>query len=425
MTEPNRPPSCNDDSEADAVSVAHARQAILDAIVPVDGEETLAIADALHRVLARPVHAPHDVPGHRNTAVDGYTLAGDELPQDGNSGSREFPVAATVLAGARDPGHCPPGACIRIMTGAPMPEGADTVVMLEHAEPSADGRVRIGDGHRKGQNVRQAGEDIAQGAEVFPAGQRLRPTELGILSSLGLAEIPCLRRPRIAVFSTGNEIREPAHGARLEPGELFDSNRYNLRGMLQRLDLEVLDLGILADDPRVLRTALRDAARRADAVITSGGVSMGEADHVKPVLRELGDLHFWKIAMKPGRPLSFGRIGQAAFFGLPGNPVAVVVTFYQFVQPVLEKLAGTPPTPPLLIPARCTRAIRKKPGRTEFIRAVFRSTPQGLEVRSLGSQGSGILTSMSRANGFIVLDEACDSVAAGDWVNVQPFQGLV
>ena len=422
MTQPTQPPSCHDDAEPDALSVARARQAILDAIVPAGETETVAIANALHRVLAQPVCAPHNVPGHRNTAVDGYALAGDELPRDG---SRDFPVAATVLAGARDAGRCPSGACIRIMTGAPMPEGTDTVVMLEHVESLPDGRARIGGGHRKGQNVRQAGEDIAQGAETFPSGQRLRPTELGILASLGLAEVACLRRPKVAVFSTGDEIREPAPGARLEPGELFDSNRYNLRGMLQRLDLDVLDLGILADEPQALRTALRNAARRADAVITSGGVSMGEADHVKPVLRELGDLAFWKIAMKPGRPLSFGRIGNAAFFGLPGNPVAVAVTFYQFVQPALEKLAGTAPTPPLLIPARSIRAIRKKPGRTEFIRAVFRATPEGLEAQSLGSQGSGVLTSMSRANAFIVLDEACDGIAAGDWVNLQPFQGLV
>ena len=422
MNLPGHAPSCNDDFEPGVLRVAQAQRIILDAITPITGKEPIALRHALRRVLARPLTAPINVPGHRNSAVDGYALAGDALPREGH---KDFSIAATAWAGTRDAGYCTPGACVRIMTGAPMPDGADTVVMREHAETPANGLARIGGGHRVGQNVRQAGEDIAVGAPVFPAGQRLGPAELGVLASLGLTEIPCLRRPTAAILSTGNEIREPAPGVRPEPGQLFDSNRYILRGLLQRLDLEVLDLGLVDDDPGALRTALEEATRRADVVITSGGVSTGDADYVKPVLKELGDLAFWKIAMKPGRPLSFGRIGDAAFFGLPGNPVAVAVTFYQFVQPALERLAGTEPAEPLLIPARSVRAIRKRPGRAEFIRAVFRNTPEGWEVRDLDAQGSGVLTSMSRANGFIVLDEACAGVAAGDRVNVQPFQGLM
>ena len=373
-------------------------------------------------VTAEGVTSPEQIPPFDNTAVDGFALAGSVLP---TTGFRDFPVHHVVAAGRCDPGVCPAGDCVRIMTGAGMPQGADTVVMLEHCERLSNGHVRIGDGHRRGQNVRQAGEDIAEGCVVFPAGQRLHPAELGMLSSLGLTEVTCLRRPRVAVLSTGNELREPETGARLAPGTLFDSNRYNLLGMLQRLDLEILDLGILKDDPDALRATLREASQRADAIITSGGVSMGDADFVKPVLRAMGTLDFWKIAMKPGRPLSFGRIDDALFFGLPGNPVAVAVTFYQFVQPALEKLAGTTPQAPLLLPAKTSAPIRKRPGRTEFLRAFYKTGPQGLEVRVLDSQGSGILTSMSRANCFIVLDEACDGVQEGGMVSIQPFQGLM
>ena len=422
MTHSHYAPSCDDAREPDMLRVAEARQAILDAVSPVAEVEHAPLREALRRVLARPLAAPMHVPGHDNSAVDGYALAGDALP---HSGFRDFPIVARALAGAGRPERCPMGACVRIMTGAPMPEGTDTVVMLEQAPGSTDARARIDAAQRKGQNVRQAGEDIAIGAEVFPAGRRLRPVDLGVLASLGLTTLPCRRRPRVAILSTGNEIREPRPGVPPELGEYFDSNRYLLRGLLQRLDVEVVDLGIVADAPEALRATLRDAAERADAVITSGGVSMGDADYVKAALRELGALAFWKIAMKPGRPLSFGRIGAAAFFGLPGNPVAVAVTFYQFVQPALERLAGAEPTPPLLIPARCVEAIRKRPGRMEFIRAVFRATPEGWEAQPVGSQGSGVLTSMSRANAFIVLAEECAGVAAGDSVSVQPFQGLM
>jgi len=401
--------------------VAEARRRILESIEPVRGTESLALRSALGRVLAREVRAPLDVPGHTNSAVDGYALAGAGLPA---RGEREFPVAGTALAGQPFEGEVAAGLCVRIMTGAPLPPGTDTVVMQEHVKPGP-GSVRIGTGHRIGQNVRMAGEDLAQGSIALPPGKRLTPADLGLLASLGIAEIPVHRRARVAFFSTGDELR--SIGEPLVAGAVYDSNRYTLHGMLQQLGVEILDLGVVRDQRDAVRTAFREAAALADAIVTSGGVSVGDADYVKETLDALGNVAFWQIAMKPGRPLAFGRVNSAAFFGLPGNPVAVMVTFYQFVQPALQRMMGEDPiSAPALFSARSLSRFRKQPGRTEFQRAIVESNGDGeLVVRSTGTQGSGILRSMSLANCFVVLPDDAGDIEPGMSVRVQPFFGLM
>jgi molybdopterin molybdotransferase len=309
------------------------------------------------------------------------------------------------------------------MTGAAMPCGTDTVVMQEEAELSG-GVVRFSPGQKAGQNVREAGEDIAAGEMVFEPGRTLTPADLGLIASLGMPEILVRRRPRVAFFSTGDELRSV--GQVLGQGEIYDSNRYTLYGMLARLGVEVLDMGLVRDDPDLLEAALCRAASDADMVITSGGVSVGQADYVREVLTRIGRVGFWKIAMKPGRPLTFGHIDQALFFGLPGNPVAVMVTFYQFVQPALAKLATGLVPEPMCLAAECRARIRKRPGRTEFPRGVLSlGADGGLQVDLTGHQGSGVLRSMSLADCLILLPEGDGSVEPGDQVLVQPFSGLI
>jgi molybdopterin molybdotransferase len=315
------------------------------------------------------------------------------------------------------------GECVRIMTGAVLPTGSNAVVMQEHAEVQQE-RVRIGPGHRCHQNVRDAGEDVKRGATVLRAGTRLRPAELGLLASLGFGELRVRRRPRIAFFSTGDELK--SIGEQLGPGDVYDSNRYTLYGMLTRLGAEIIDMGVVSDDRNELRRGFREASEVADAVITSGGVSVGEADFVREILASLGQVSFWKIAMKPGRPLAFGRLGEALFFGLPGNPVSVMVTFYEFVQPALRRMMGELDPTPVSIPVRCVSKLRKRPGRTEFQRGIlYRGEDGELLVRSTGQQGSGILTSVSQANCFIVLPDDSTGSSPDDMVEVQPFEGMV
>jgi molybdopterin molybdotransferase len=305
-----------------------------------------------------------------------------------------------------------------------LPEGADTVVMQEQVERDAD-TVRIGSGHKRGQHVRAAGEDLAAGQPVFTVGKRLTAADLGVLASLGLGEVSVTRRLKVAFFSTGDELRPV--GEPLGPGEIYDSNRYTLYGMLKKLDVEIIDMGVVRDRRELIEQAFNAAAARADAIITSGGVSVGEADFVKETLEKLGSMAFWKIAMKPGRPVTFGHIDNAVFFGLPGNPVSVMVTFFQFVRPALVKMTGeTGALGAYTVAARTTSALRKRPGRYEFQRGVLEQTGPGeFAVRSAGAQGSGILRSMSEANCFILLDPDRTSVAVGEEVEVQPFQNLI
>jgi molybdopterin molybdotransferase len=313
---------------------------------------------------------------------------------------------------------------VRIMTGGVVPAGCDTIVMQEHAEAKGD-NVRIGGGHQRGQNLRRAGEDLKAGQIALKRGLLLRPAEIGLIASLGIGEVGVFRKLRVAFFSTGDELR--SIGTALGAGQIYDSNRYTIHGMLTRLGCDAIDMGVVRDDPKLLEQAFADAAAAADVVITSGGVSVGEADFVKDLLERLGEVVFWKIAMKPGRPLAYGRIANAHFFGLPGNPVSVMVTFYQFVRDALLKLSGRDPLPPLpAFTVPCTSNLRKAPGRTEFQRGVLTQDASGhWSVRVTGEQGSGILSSMSEANCFIVLPEAQGNVAAGTSVQVQVMEGIV
>lgn len=416
--------SCVSGYDPNALPVAQAQEFIARLVPRVQAVEKLAIRSALGRVLARDIVSPIDVPAHDNSAMDGYALRGADLAAAGDT---VLPVAGTGFAGAQFDGSVPAGHCVRIMTGAVMPAGLDTVVPQEFCRVDGE-RVLVPAGVvRTGDNRRLAGEDLARGEAALQAGRLLRPADLGMVASLGLAEVPVRRRLRVAFFSTGDELR--SIGEPLDDGCVYDSNRYTIHAMLTRLGVELLDLGVVRDDPAALEQAFRDAAASADAVITSGGVSVGEADHTKQVMKRLGDVLFWKIAMRPGRPMAIGRIAagehQAILFGLPGNPVAVMVTFYAFVRDALLAMSGATVEPLPMLQAACTEAIRKKPGRTEYQRGIVSRGPAGWQVRITGSQGSGILRSMSEANGLVVLHHAQGSVAAGEAVDVLPFDGLV
>jgi molybdopterin molybdotransferase len=422
MRTPGTParPSCADGFELDSLAADEAMRRIEAQARPVRGFEKVAVRSALGRTLAQDIVSPVNVPAHTNSAMDGYALAGSELPEQG---VRSYRVVGTALAGKPYHRTVAEGECVRVMTGAKMPAGTDTVVMQEQVEPEGNA-ARIGSGHRPGQNVRQAGEDLALGEVAITAGTRIMPAELGLLASLGLAEVRVNRRLRVAFFSTGDEIRSV--GEPLREGDVYDSNRYTLYGMLIRLDTELVDMGVIPDSPGVLREAFHAAAEVSDVIITTGGVSVGEADYVKQVLAELGQVDFWKIAIKPGRPLAFGRLLDRVFFGLPGNPVAVMVTFYEFVQPALRRMMGQHSLRPTRLRVPSVSRIKKKPGRTEFLRAeIVRDAAGQPAVAKSGHQGSGILSSMSRASCFIVLPPECAGVGPGELVEVELFAGLV
>ena len=412
---------CADGHYGPALPLADALARILSEVRPVDGAETLAVRDALGRVLAADVVAEIDVPSHTNSAMDGYALRAADLLPDADTGLAVIGVAA---AGRPFDGAVAPGQCTRILTGAPLPEGADTVVMQEQVTRTDD-TATIRPGQTPGQHVRKAGEDIRSGDVALPAGVLLMPAELGMLASVGVTDVSVRRRPRVAFFSTGDELRSV--GEPLETGQIYDSNRYSIHGMLTRIGVETIDMGVVRDEPAEVESAFARAAAEADAVVTSGGVSVGDADYVQATLENMGSVGFWKVAMKPGRPIAFGRVGDALFFGLPGNPVSAMVTFYQLVQPALRALSGMPDEgSPLSVTAVAAEALRKKPGRREFQRGVLtRGTDGQLCVRRAGRQGSGILSSMSAANCFIVLPEEAGPVAAGDTVSVQPFSAFV
>jgi len=412
---------CEDGAAGRALRLPDALARMLQHIQPVQGSETLALREALDRVLDEDVRSTMDVPSHTNSAMDGYALSAGSLRAEGDS---TLDVVGTAWAGRPFGGTVGAGQCVRIMTGAPMPAGTDTVVMQEHVVRQGD-TVQLQPGHRVGQNVRPAGEDIARGDIALRAGEILQPAQLGVLASLGVGEVRVRRRPRVAFFSTGDELR--GIGQSLQDGQIYDSNRYTLYGVLTRLGVEVLDLGVVADDPAVLESVLADAASRADAIVTSGGVSVGDADFVTQVLGKIGQVNFWKVAMKPGKPIAFGRVGKACFFGLPGNPVSVMTTFYALVQPAIEHLkGGSAPQLGITVTALCQTNLKKRPGRREFQRGVLEKGADGrYVVRTTGYQGAGVLRSMAEANCFIVLDEDRDGVKAGDEVQVQPFRGLV
>jgi molybdopterin molybdotransferase len=408
-------PSCVDPFEEEMISQNEALQRIEARVHPVLACERLPIRECLKRVNNEAIKSPRDVPPQPNSAMDGYAVAVASLIADSIA---ELDEIGTAFAGVPFTEDCGPGQCVRIMTGALIPAGTDAVVMQEQVEIADDGRIRIDSDHRSGENIRLAGEDVQQGETVIEAGVRLSPADLGVLASLGIAQLQVKRKPVVAFFSTGDELMSV--GQPLEPGMIYDSNRYSLHGMLTRLPVDIVDLGVVRDNPESMREALTNAAEQADLVISTGGVSVGEADYVKPALAELGSTEFWKIAIKPGRPLTFGQIGNSIFMGLPGNPVAVMVTFSQFVAPAIEMLSGATLRPPMLFPARSLERLRKKPGRTEFQRGVATLDENNRwQVARTGKQGSGILTSMSRANCFIVLPDDNAGVEPGDEVSIQ------
>ncbi len=416
-------PGCADDFDPQSLPFDAAMARVLAAVPVIAESRRLPLREALGRVLADDVRSEINVPGHTNSAMDGYAVRSQDLPSDG---AAQFAVAGSAFAGRPFDGAVRAGECVRIMTGGVMPEGCDTVVMQEHAEVSG-ARVTINAGHRAGQNVRRAGEDIAAGDTALKRGRRLMAADIGLLASLGIGEIGVVRELRACIFSTGDELRPV--GTALKTGELYDSNRYTLSCMLGRLGAKVSDLGVVRDDRDELRAAFTRGAQGCDVVITSGGVSVGEADFTKQMLDELGEVGFWKIAVKPGRPFAFGKLGNdggACYFGLPGNPVSVMATFYMLVQPALRKMMGETDIEPLRLRARCVSALRKRPGRAEFQRGILTAGDDGQAmVESTGAQGSGILSSMSRANCFIFLPDEDDQIAAGSEVTVLPFSGLV
>lgn len=421
----NIQPSCGDENEQGTLIVEQALQNMLNAVDEKTTLERINLADAVDRILAEPIISPINVPSHRNSAVDGYAVMRSDLPSSLASGSgiKSLNVIAKVVAGHPYSGSLKQGEAIQIMTGAQMPEQADTVIMQEHVEVNGT-TIRFDARHTAGQNVRQAGEDIERGQTVLPAGTKLTPPQIGLCASLGLSEISVKTSLTIAVFSTGDEILNLGEAPR--EGCIYDSNRYSMISALKKLGCDVLDMGIIADDPTLLRNAFELAANNADVIFTSGGVSVGEADYTKQVLTDIGSINFWKVAMKPGRPVAFGKIDNTTFFGLPGNPVAVMVTFYQFALPCLQKMIGI--NTPLISPniqATCTSPIRKLAGRTEFQRGILSQASNGeWLVHTTGKQGSGILRSMSEANAFIILEHDRTSVQAGEKVTAQPFSGL-
>ena len=413
-------PSCRNDFDPKSLSADAALEQIKSGAVRIKGIEKIAIREALNRILAEDIHSHINVPTGTNSAMDGYAVNSGDIPSSGNV---ELHVSGTAWAGKPYDGKLTAGSCVRIMTGAIMPEGTDTVIIQEDVQVTGSG-IMIDGATRKGDNVRQAGEDIAAGDLILSRGRRLNPADIGLIASLGIAEVCVVRRLRVAFFSTGDELR--SIGETLSDGAIYDSNRYTLYGMLERMGADIIDMGVIKDDRDALEEAFSIAAANADVLITSGGVSVGEADYIKEILAKLGQVDFWKVAIKPGRPLAFGQVGNALFFGLPGNPVSVMVTFYEFVQPALRKMIGEDDAGVLSLKARCDSKLKKRPGRVEYQRGILQRDEDGdLVVVKTGAQGSGILRSMSQANCFIILPIASSGVEPGEFVDIQPFSGLV
>jgi molybdopterin molybdotransferase len=393
--------------------------------VPADDSQDVFLFDAIGRVLAQDVISPISVPAHNNSAMDGFAFDASQLQTDQPLTLR---VVGTALAGKAWQGKVNSGECLKIMTGAILPDGLDTVAPQELCQ--------INNAHdvttviippnilKAGDNRRLMGEDLMQGQAALAAGQHLTPAALGLVASLGLPDVRVHRRLRVAYFSTGDEVLSLGEAPR--EGAVYDSNRYTVFGLLTRLGCDVIDMGVVRDDPALLEAAFAKAAQEADAIITSGGVSVGEADFTKAMMKKLGDVAFWKIAMRPGRPMAVGRIGKSVLFGLPGNPVAVMVTFLAFVRPALLRMMGSTTQPAPLLRAKCLEPLRKKAGRTEYQRGFVTSVPDGtLQVRTTGNQGSGVLSSMVHGNGLIVLHHAQGNVAVGDEVDVMMFDGAI
>ncbi len=395
-----------------------AQEKIFEQITPISATESVTVKEALGRTLGEEIISPINVPAYNNSAMDGYAIQGDDLPE---AGTVTLEVIGSSFAGTPFEGTLQSGQSVRIMTGAKIPQGADTVIMQEKATRKEE-QVSFSskDNHKAGENVRMAGEDMRESEAVLQPGKTLGAAELGMIASLGYGEVQAKRRIKVAFFSTGDELCSA--GETLGDGQIYDSNRYTVFSMLSSLGVELIDLGIIRDQRDLIEQAFLDAAKQADVVITSGGVSVGEADFVKETLDKLGEVNFWRIAMKPGKPLAFGKINSAWFFGLPGNPVSAMVTFLQFVRPAINHLAGRERVNPFRIPLRCTNKLKKRPGRLEFQRGIMEQGENGeTVVRGAGHQGSHILRSMSIADCFIVLPAENGGVEAGEWVEVEPF----
>ncbi len=417
-------PSCDDPIEPALLPVSDARRRMASSISPINDAETVHLSDALARVLAKDIHSPRAVPPQSNSAMDGYAISRDSIP---SSGETTLQLIGTAWAGKPCDQTVEQGQAIRIFTGAIMPTGADTVVIQEHAM-QVDATVRIDADVQAGKNVRPVGEDVQLGECVLRAGTTMGAAEIGVLASLGIDTVDVIRKIRVAFFSTGDELRtlDGHAGTELPLGMLFDSNRYTLKALLTSPAIEIIDLGVVPDDADKTRAALSDAAKQADLVVTSGGISAGDADFVAQVFQEQGQVSFWKLAMRPGRPLAFGHVNDAVFFGLPGNPVAVVVTYLQFVKPAIKQLQGAIRVEPVTLSAISSSAMRKTPGRMEFQRGMLSHNDHGqLTVASTGKQGAGRLTSVAQADCLIVLEPEQGKVEVGDAVKVQPFFGLL
>jgi molybdopterin molybdotransferase len=416
----NKDISCMDDFDPESLLPDEALAKIFESISAITETESLPIRDALNRVLATDINSEINVPSGRNSAMDGYAINAKDLPKDGVT---TLSLIGSSFAGRPFNKSLNTGECVRIMTGAIMPSGSDTVVIQENVNVSGD-QISIGNDTKPGDNVRQAGEDLAIGDLVLEKGMRLTPADIGLLASLGFANVDVIRRLKVAFFSTGDELRSV--GEVLEDGMIYDSNRYTLYGMLSRLGVDITDMGVVKDDRQLMDEAFKEAAGHVDVLITSGGVSVGEADYVKETLIKHGNVNFWKVAMKPGRPLTFGKLNSTYFFGLPGNPVSVMVTFYQFVQPALRMLSGEKKTNPVIVKVPCISKLKKRPGRVEYQRGVLEQDTAGrMVVRKTGAQGSGILRSMADADCFIILPIDSEDISPGDLVDVQPFNGLI
>jgi molybdopterin molybdotransferase len=413
-------------STAADLSVDQVQHRLRQQISPISDTESIDLRHALDRVLAQVVVSPISVPPHDNSAMDGYAFDGACLAEDGPV---TLKVAGTALAGRAWTRGLQRGECVKIMTGAVMPAGLDTVVPLELTTREGEQVQFVSAQLKAGANRRRKGEDLMAGQPALHAGQRLTPAALGLLASLGLQNLTVYRRLRVAYFSTGDEILSLGEAPR--EGAVYDSNRYTLTGLLTRLGVEVIDMGVVPDQPLAMQAAFEQATCKADAIVTSGGVSMGDADHTRAMMKQMGEVNFWRVAMRPGRPMAFGQLRSelsksAWLFGLPGNPVAAMVTFLVFVRPALQRLMGCEAPAPALLQARCTEPIRKRPGRTEYPRGIVERDAQGHpSVRTTGPQGSGLLNSMVQANGLIVLSHEQGEVAVGDSVDVMMFEGSI
>ena len=411
--------SCQDEFDPASLSFEQAHERIQQDVQTLQASRCVTIREALGRVVADDVCSPINVPPFINSAMDGYAINAKDIPA---SGEASLKVTGKSFAGRPFEHAIKPGEAVRIMTGAVVPEGADTVVMQEHAEVDGD-RIKIGAEHKAGQNVRHPGDDFASGDIIIKAGERLSPAKLGLLASVGVTEFNVVRTPVVAFFSTGDELK--GVGQNLAPGDIYDSNRYILFGMLKKMGVDCIDMGVIPDIKEQIELTLKEAANIADVVITSGGASVGEADYIKEILDDIGEVNFWKIAMKPGKPLAFGKINNTLFFGLPGNPVSAMVTFYQFVQPSIKLLEGEKSDNPLTLTARCLTKLKKRPGRKDFQRGIVTTDNHQLVVDTTGIQGSHMLSSMSKANCFIVLPAEAGDIEAGTDVEIQLFSNLI